>query len=71
TLKFRKLLERDWSIKVTHIYREGNHLADYLAGKGHNLGMGTHIVSVADQGVQYWVNYDRVGSTEARSVRVL
>ncbi|CAN0889935.1 hypothetical protein LINGRAHAP2_LOCUS16205 [Linum grandiflorum] len=31
------MLDRDASIKVEHIYREGNWIVDYLTGIGHKL----------------------------------
>ncbi|CAN0908809.1 Putative ribonuclease H protein At1g65750, partial [Linum grandiflorum] len=45
---FREILDRDWLIKVEHIYREGNRSADYLAVLGHSLPLGVHFISVVD-----------------------
>ncbi|CAN0870403.1 Putative ribonuclease H protein At1g65750 [Linum grandiflorum] len=30
--RFRELLDRNWMVKVEHLYREGNRVTDYLAG---------------------------------------
>ncbi|CAN0841575.1 hypothetical protein LINGRAHAP2_LOCUS3346 [Linum grandiflorum] len=35
--QIQKLLNRDWVVHVTHIYREGNRVADLLAHFGHSL----------------------------------
>ncbi|CAN1769581.1 hypothetical protein LINPERHAP1_LOCUS11324 [Linum perenne] len=43
---FRLLANQDWEVRLKHIYKEDNHLADYLAGKGHNLGLGKHSVDL-------------------------
>ncbi|CAN1182845.1 hypothetical protein LINPERPRIM_LOCUS31788, partial [Linum perenne] len=34
--KFRILMNQDWRVKLIHIFREGNFLADYLANMGHD-----------------------------------
>ncbi|CAN1175944.1 hypothetical protein LINPERHAP2_LOCUS32235 [Linum perenne] len=31
------LLQCDWEVTISHIYREGNKAADYLAGIKHGL----------------------------------
>ncbi|CAN0855504.1 Putative ribonuclease H protein At1g65750 [Linum grandiflorum] len=41
----RELLDRNWLIKVEHIYREDNRVADYLAGLGHSLPFRVHSFS--------------------------
>ncbi|CAN0856284.1 hypothetical protein LINGRAHAP2_LOCUS6457, partial [Linum grandiflorum] len=43
-LQFQQLLRREWEVKLFHVYREGNCLADHLAGRGHGLPLGTHPV---------------------------
>lgn len=32
------LMNRDWTVKVTHVMREGNQVADVLAGLAHGKG---------------------------------
>ncbi|CAN1182797.1 Putative ribonuclease H protein At1g65750, partial [Linum perenne] len=32
----RELLRRNWEVQILHIYRESNHVADYLANVGHS-----------------------------------
>ncbi|CAH9089455.1 unnamed protein product [Cuscuta europaea] len=41
---FRGMLDRDWMIKVEHIYQEGNRAADFSAGLGHSLPFGVHSI---------------------------
>ncbi|CAN1262126.1 hypothetical protein LINPERPRIM_LOCUS11159, partial [Linum perenne] len=68
---FRLLANRDWEVRLKHIYKEDNHLADYLAGKGHNLGLGKHSVDLSDSELQRWARYDEVRSTERRLIPIL
>ncbi|CAN0909756.1 hypothetical protein LINGRAHAP2_LOCUS25948 [Linum grandiflorum] len=43
------MLDRDWMIKVDHIYLESNQTANYLAGLGHSLYIGVHSVFSFDE----------------------
>ncbi|CAN0873717.1 Putative ribonuclease H protein At1g65750, partial [Linum grandiflorum] len=67
-LKFQQLLRREWEVKLFHVYREGNCLADHLAGRGHGLPLGTHHVDVSDPAVASWIAYDRFRSSQPRLV---
>ncbi|CAN1185855.1 Putative ribonuclease H protein At1g65750 [Linum perenne] len=66
--RFRQLSARPWRVRVYHIYREGNHLVDFLARKGHELPMGVHNVAHTDAQLVYWGRYDIVGGSESRRV---
>ncbi|CAN1149154.1 Putative ribonuclease H protein At1g65750 [Linum perenne] len=65
---FREMLDRDWMIKVEHIYREGNRAADYLAGIGHALPIGVHDVSSFDPCLSHHLLYDLLGISQTRLV---
>ncbi|CAN0903393.1 Putative ribonuclease H protein At1g65750 [Linum grandiflorum] len=67
-LQFQQLLRREWEVKLFHVYREGNCLADHLAGRGHGLPLGTHPVDVCDPAVASWIAYDRLRSSQPRLV---
>ncbi|CAN1331974.1 hypothetical protein LINPERPRIM_LOCUS35547 [Linum perenne] len=41
--KIRKLCSRQWTVTLTHAYREGNRVADLLAHLGHSLAFGSHL----------------------------
>ncbi|CAN1762964.1 Putative ribonuclease H protein At1g65750, partial [Linum perenne] len=62
--RFRALMSRTLTVRVIHIYREGNFLADYLANKGHEAPLGLHPVHLSDTSLLQWANYDRVGGYE-------
>ncbi|CAN1342712.1 Putative ribonuclease H protein At1g65750, partial [Linum perenne] len=65
---FREMLDRDWMIKVEHIYREGNRTADYLAGIGHALTIGVHDVSSFDPCLSHHLLYDLLGISQTHLV---
>ncbi|CAN0927561.1 Putative ribonuclease H protein At1g65750 [Linum grandiflorum] len=67
-MQIQELLQRDWEVKIAHIFREGNFLAGHLAGRGHSLPLGTHSVEVSDSAVATWIAYDRLRSSQPRLV---
>ncbi|CAN1819071.1 Putative ribonuclease H protein At1g65750, partial [Linum perenne] len=66
--RFRALMSRSWRVRVIHIYRECNFLADYLASKGHEAPLGLHPFNLSDASLLQWANYDRVGGYETRRI---
>ncbi|CAN1181294.1 Putative ribonuclease H protein At1g65750 [Linum perenne] len=68
TLEFREWLQRDWVVKVKHVYREANHAADYLANLGHNTTRGSHEVDCSDCNLAYFIRYDCMGISEPRVI---
>ncbi|CAI0468084.1 unnamed protein product [Linum tenue] len=38
------LIHRNWEVRISHIYREGNKVVDFLANKGHSVSIGYHVV---------------------------
>ncbi|CAN1826464.1 Putative ribonuclease H protein At1g65750 [Linum perenne] len=66
--RFKALMNRAWRVRVIHIYREGNFLADYLASKGHTATLGLHPVHLSDAALLKWAHYDRVGGFETRRI---
>ncbi|CAL1356741.1 unnamed protein product [Linum trigynum] len=64
----RELIDREWEVKVPHVYRESNFAADYLACIGHDFPFGTHPVDVSDPKLCSWLSYDVMGITHDRFV---
>ncbi|CAI0447820.1 unnamed protein product [Linum tenue] len=62
------LLSRDWDVVVSHVYREGNRTADYLASLGHSLPFGTHHVDVCSPDLCRWLDYDVMGISQPRLI---
>ncbi|CAN1141428.1 Putative ribonuclease H protein At1g65750 [Linum perenne] len=63
-LEFQEWLQRDWNVKIKHVYREANHAADYLASLGHNTTRGAHEVDISDCNLAYFICYDYMGISE-------
>ncbi|CAN1171504.1 Putative ribonuclease H protein At1g65750, partial [Linum perenne] len=66
----RELLQRDWEVTITHIYREGNFAADYLANLGHDYPWGVHPISLSDCNLNYFLRRDCIGISEPRLIPV-
>ncbi|CAN1155704.1 hypothetical protein LINPERHAP2_LOCUS20557, partial [Linum perenne] len=60
-LQIRQLIERDWTVKVTHIYRERTRVADLLAHLGHDLSLGSHFNFVCSSEIERAIYSDIVG----------
>ncbi|CAN0826840.1 Putative ribonuclease H protein At1g65750, partial [Linum grandiflorum] len=39
-MQFKELCSREWEVHLSHIYRETNNVADYLANLGHSFTYG-------------------------------
>ncbi|CAI0444865.1 unnamed protein product [Linum tenue] len=57
-LQFQGLIQRNWEVRISHIYREGNKVADFLANKGHSVSIGYHVFESTDSGLSFWILYD-------------
>ncbi|CAN1743736.1 Putative ribonuclease H protein At1g65750 [Linum perenne] len=68
--KLRELLQRDWEVTISHIYREGNSVADYLATLGHDYPWGVHLISVSDCNLNYFLRRDCIGISVPRHIPV-
>ncbi|KAF7811783.1 reverse transcriptase [Senna tora] len=63
----KRLLQQDWMVRLDHVLREGNMVADACAK--HALGKGTdlEVFSVAPAAVARWVKHDANGGGLVRS----
>ncbi|CAN0914919.1 Putative ribonuclease H protein At1g65750 [Linum grandiflorum] len=52
-MQYQELCKRQWEVTLTHIYREANCDADYLANLGHSFVFGFHIVDEPDRGLSH------------------
>ncbi|CAI0411760.1 unnamed protein product [Linum tenue] len=66
--QLKTLLSLDWEVNVSHVFREANHAADFLACKGHDCNFGTHSFDVCDQGLGQWLRHDVMGITQERLI---
>ncbi|CAN1761176.1 Putative ribonuclease H protein At1g65750, partial [Linum perenne] len=65
---FQELMSRQWEVTIEHIYREANFAADYLANSGHDLDIGTLVISSPCNGLLDWLHYDLLGVSIPRSI---
>ncbi|CAN1841559.1 Putative ribonuclease H protein At1g65750 [Linum perenne] len=65
---FQRLREREWEVRLYHVYREANYLVDALANHGHGLAPGTRRIDINSDFVQYWEGYDARGVLIRRAV---
>ncbi|CAL1384470.1 unnamed protein product [Linum trigynum] len=64
--QFSYLLNLDWEVTVSHVYREANCAADFLANKAHDFDFGTHPFNVCDVDLVQWLRHDVMGISHER-----
>ncbi|CAI0457207.1 unnamed protein product [Linum tenue] len=62
------ILDQQWEVRVSHVYREANYATDYLANKAHDFDFGTHQFNVCDRGLVSWINHDVMGTSHERFI---
>ncbi|CAN1240203.1 Putative ribonuclease H protein At1g65750 [Linum grandiflorum] len=68
-LQFKELCSPQWEVHLSHIHREANNVADYLANLGHSLSYGLHLFDSPIRGLSHWLHYDLIGVSFPRFVR--
>ncbi|CAA7016120.1 unnamed protein product [Microthlaspi erraticum] len=61
-------LKRDWEVRISHVYRETNRLADGLANYAFTLALGFHPFHVPPADLDSILQDDILGSSYPRSV---
>ncbi|CAN1849453.1 Putative ribonuclease H protein At1g65750, partial [Linum perenne] len=67
-IEFKDLHSRQWEVKLSHVFREANHTADYLANLGHKLMYGIQFFSVPNATLCNWLRYDLFGVSSSRTI---
>ncbi|RDX62838.1 DExH-box ATP-dependent RNA helicase DExH6, partial [Mucuna pruriens] len=57
-------------VRISHCYREGNQVADYLASYAHDLEVGLHILDVPPPGCIQFLADDSAGVYKLRDARI-
>ncbi|CAN1746544.1 hypothetical protein LINPERHAP1_LOCUS2822 [Linum perenne] len=65
------LLQNVGVSRHSHVYREANQCADYLANLGHSYCIGLHLFSSPDISLAHWLRYDLVGVALPRVTSLL
>ncbi|CAN1188712.1 Putative ribonuclease H protein At1g65750 [Linum perenne] len=60
-LLIRRLMQRDWDVSFSHVYREANKSADFLASLGYERELGLHRIDTADCSLGYFLRLDCMG----------
>ncbi|KAG7558418.1 Ribonuclease H domain [Arabidopsis thaliana x Arabidopsis arenosa] len=63
-------LSKDWSVRVSHVYREANRLADGLTNYAFSLHLGFHLFVSCPENVNLLLLEDINGSAHPRNVRL-
>ncbi|CAN1830445.1 Putative ribonuclease H protein At1g65750 [Linum perenne] len=56
--EFRELFSRRWDVSLTHVFREANFCADYLANIGHRFYFGFHLFPQPDPALAHWLRFE-------------
>ncbi|CAN1787537.1 Putative ribonuclease H protein At1g65750 [Linum perenne] len=59
--EFHELRSREWELSLSHVYREANCAADYLANFGHSFSVGMYLFQTPDASLAHWLRYDLIG----------
>ena len=59
----QNLLNRNWQVSLTHIFREANSVADFMANMAHSLPHGVHLFSSPPVGIYSIIVQDSFGVT--------
>lgn len=62
------MIARDWDSRVTHVLREQNKVADWLAGYVFNFMKGLRVFGSPPMGVMSYLENDTKGPPEVRIV---
>ena len=66
----RELLSRNWQISITHIFREANLVADFMANMTHSVSHGLHLFTSPTVGIYSIILQDMFGVAQPRIVPV-
>ncbi|KAK4270869.1 hypothetical protein QN277_019637 [Acacia crassicarpa] len=64
--RIHNLLDEDWRVTITHVYREGNQCADFLATFALNLEEGLHLLQEPPRAMHFLLHADAVGEGRVR-----
>ncbi|CAN1137067.1 Putative ribonuclease H protein At1g65750, partial [Linum perenne] len=56
-----QLINKNWTVEVSHIYRERNRVADLLAHYGHELSLGSHFNFTCSSDIERAIANDMFG----------
>lgn len=63
----KDLLGRDWEVTISHVLREANHCADWLATHFDSFDLGLHILEEAPHQISSYLTADAIGVSWPRA----
>ncbi|KAG7542942.1 Ribonuclease H-like superfamily [Arabidopsis thaliana x Arabidopsis arenosa] len=63
-------ITKDWIVRISHVYREANRLADGLANYAFSLPLGFHLLEAPPECVSSILFEDSIGLSHPRNVRL-
>ncbi|CAL1372638.1 unnamed protein product [Linum trigynum] len=66
--EIRQWLARPWLVRIEHVFREANFVADHLAFIGHSVPIGVHVIHNPSSTLLYWLYFDTLGIQTPRFV---
>ncbi|CAN1188826.1 Putative ribonuclease H protein At1g65750 [Linum perenne] len=69
-LLIRSLVRREWDVSFSHVYREANKSADFLARLGYERELGLHRIDTSDCNLGYFLRLDCMGISEPRLISI-
>ncbi|CAN1129287.1 Putative ribonuclease H protein At1g65750 [Linum perenne] len=69
-LTIRELMNRDWVVNLSHVFREANQAADFLASIEYNCQLGTHLISTSDCNLAFFLRQDCMGNSTPRLIPI-
>ena len=66
----RELLSRNWHTAITHIYREANSAADFMANMAHSAPLGLHVFPNPPMGIYSIISQDLFRVSKPRFVPI-
>lgn len=64
------MLNRNWTVEINHIFREGNRCADWLAGNSTRLNVGLHLYSEPPKALAHFLLVDVLRVSMTRHIAI-
>ncbi|CAN1195143.1 hypothetical protein LINPERHAP2_LOCUS42952 [Linum perenne] len=67
-MDFQELLTRNWEVRLRHVFREENFVANFLAGRGLAYQLSIHAIPNSDVNLDFHLRYECSGVTKSHSI---
>ncbi|CAN0897126.1 hypothetical protein LINGRAHAP2_LOCUS18941 [Linum grandiflorum] len=70
-MKVRRLFHRSWLVRLRHVYRKANHVADFLVNYNHYMALGSPEIFLPNAALSRWLLLDHIGGGIPQAVIAL